>query len=148
LVSDNATQATTTQASAATSSVGLPEFDPSKGTPTPSNAASTSSSTIISPLLIGAAALGVALVAVLGSVLYFMTKRSRRASVAASRSKKTQSFYNTKQGYGNEPAESTVGRGVSMAPTEGGDTMECVFEYKANLFDELTLGKIDAIDKY
>jgi hypothetical protein len=74
--------------------------------------------------LIGAAALGLALVAVLASVLYFMTK------------KKTDDEMHP----GDEVIVKDGNRKSLIIGEENSETMECVFEYKANLFDELTLG--------
>lgn len=86
------------------------------------DAANPSSGSTVSPLLIGAAALGLALVAVLASVLYFMTK------------KKTDD-----QMHPGDEVLDKVGNRKSLIGEENSETMECVFEYKANLFDELTL---------
>ena len=79
--------------------------------------------------MIGAAALGLALVAVLASVLYFMTKKKGDS---------------VEDGHNNN-RKSMMAAAVAPAAFDdksaaGGDTMECIFEYKANLFDELGLG--------
>ncbi|KAJ3323780.1 hypothetical protein HDV06_001150 [Boothiomyces sp. JEL0866] len=82
---------------------------------------STSSSSVLSPLVIGGAAFGLALIAVFGAMLFIASR------------KKSSTAPNTSKSSNVPPA----------APISGGqpqeETLECVFEYQANLFDELTL---------
>ncbi|KAJ3252158.1 hypothetical protein HK103_001811 [Boothiomyces macroporosus] len=79
------------------------------------------SSSVLSPLVIGGAAFGLALIAVFGAMLFIA---SRKKSSTAPKSSKAASV----------PAAAPIGGGE---PEE--ETLECVFEYQANLFDELTL---------
>ncbi|KAJ3368695.1 STIP1 y and U box-containing protein 1 [Kappamyces sp. JEL0680] len=105
----------------------------SDSVPAPTTTASSQTSTAsggISPLIIGAGALGVALIAVLASVLFFMTKKGQLKD-SNSASNMTE-LHN----YDIPPAAAPIG-GAPVGP----ETMECVFEYKANLFDELSLSK-------
>ncbi len=130
-----------------------PSIDPnvSAGAPTQTTTKSTSDSTSassastsegqnggISPLVIGAGALGVALLAVLAGILVFIKKGTvqDRKSQLSSRNSKSQ-FRTSEGNIFNQPP--------SVAPKGGAnngvETMECVFEYKSNLFDELSLSK-------
>ncbi|KAJ3306800.1 STIP1 y and U box-containing protein 1 [Kappamyces sp. JEL0829] len=109
----------------------------SDSVPAPTTTASSQTSTAsggISPLIIGAGALGVALIAVLASVLFFMTKKGQLKD-SNSASNMTE-LHN----YDIPPAAAPIG-GAPVGP----ETMECVFEYKANLFDELSLNVGDEV---
>jgi hypothetical protein len=85
------------------------------------NAASngSSGSSGINPLFIGAGAIGVALIIILASALFFMNSQKKAKSLVSP----------------------TLGAPVEkLDPVMVADeTMEVVFEYQANLFDELSL---------
>jgi hypothetical protein len=88
--------------------------------PTPQPNANTESANQggVNPLFIAAGAIGVILVAILGAALFFMTKRV------------------PKQPPSSVPQE-------KMEPIVAvEETMEVIFEYQSNLFDELTLGMV------
>lgn len=105
--------------------------DTSLAAATQDSSNSSTSSGGISPLLIGAAAVGCALAILLIAVLFFMRRKSNL--------KKVENMENRSSGV---PLGATV---------PSNDTMECVFEYSANLFDELTLSvgdEVQVLNKY
>lgn len=122
-------------------SISTDESSSSSSSATPSSTAEASSSPPggslpFSPFVIGAVALGLALVAVIGSVIYFRNKKKEVSDGA-------QDEYNGKP---MMAASGATGLDDSKA-----DTMECVYEYKANLFDELSLevgDEVAVINKY
>jgi hypothetical protein len=101
---------------------------------TVSNTAGTpQSSSGVNPLFIGAGVVGAALIAIVGSAFFFMRKPSEEVG---SRTAPTNEYYE----------DSAAGKGAGVAVAMGGapepsksDNMEVIFEYQANLFDELSL---------
>jgi hypothetical protein len=105
--------------SAAPSSSAAPTSSPQPQPSSPQTSTTAENKTNeggINPLFIGAGAIGLTLVAILAVALFFMTKRKPKVEQAA-------------------------GGVKGVPPVSETETMEVVFEYQANLFDELTLRK-------
>ena len=81
-----------------------------------------SKSSVVNPLFIGLAALGVVLIVLIASAVYFFKRPKNKGN-------------NRKIG-SNTKHESFASSAV------GGNQMEAIFDYQANLFDELTLSTI------
>lgn len=115
----NGTTSPTVALSTLSGSVTLPTSDatasPSVNSTATSASAQTSgqSSSPVNPLLIGAGALGVALIAVLASVLFFMAKKGNMKNASLK----------------EIPTKDSSG----IAGSTQQETMECVFEYKGKL---------------
>ncbi|KAI8914254.1 hypothetical protein EDD86DRAFT_198874 [Gorgonomyces haynaldii] len=90
--------------------------------PTAASAAATSTQDAINPLIIGGAVGGAALLAIVGVTIYYAFGKKKKSSTSPTGKTYSQS----------EPAQ--------MA-----ETMMVIYDYQANLFDELTLNEGDNI---
>ncbi|KAI8897280.1 hypothetical protein BC833DRAFT_594435 [Globomyces pollinis-pini] len=127
---------TTAVLTSAQDSAVTPSSTPSPKAPqsSPANSSSTSKDEF-NPLYIAAAAIGIAVVAILGTALYFMFKRKpedRDRDIAPSNN------YNDAP-----PAAAPMFN--SPPPVEGEETLEVAYEYISTLFDEITLNVGDQI---
>ncbi|KAI8897282.1 hypothetical protein BC833DRAFT_594438 [Globomyces pollinis-pini] len=104
-----------------------------------SSSSSSSESSTLSPMVIGIAAIGIALMAVIGSVLFIMFKRKPEDKEANGDAMSQNSYV---------PKPAPVETFGNEAPMVGGvveEEMDVVFEYVASLFDELTLNVGDRV---
>ncbi|KAJ3272580.1 hypothetical protein HDV01_005423 [Terramyces sp. JEL0728] len=93
---------------------------PQSSTTSSAQNASSSNSSVLSPIVIGGAAFGLALIAVFSAMLFIASRKKTSTAPTASKS-------------------SNIPPPGPMAGQPEEETLECVFEYQANLFDELTL---------
>ena len=112
-------------------------IDP-KAAATTSTAGSSGKSSVVNPLFIGLAAMGVILIVIIASAVYFI--RRKKTGINSSGSRKYDSKRDT---FGSSAPNSKHESQISSAPNSG--VMEAIFDYQANLFDELTLSKIALI---
>ena len=91
------------------------------------NASSEKTSSVVNPLFIGLAAMGVILVVIIASAVYFF-KRPKKTNVGPIKQSKNNN----------------TSRHDSFASSAVNNSqMEAIFDYQANLFDELTLSTIN-----
>ncbi|KAJ3305590.1 hypothetical protein HDV03_001235 [Kappamyces sp. JEL0829] len=112
---------------------------PSASTPPSSSGSSPGA---VSPIIIGAGALGVALIAVLASVLFFMTRKGTLKHTGTEESGDDGSRPMSPKPKAIPQSAPVSSKFADNMPPE---TLECIFEYKANLFDELTIAVGDAV---